>query len=266
MFNKLNGNKIFIVVFVAIFVLPVFANAVDTGVSINFNVDPRVLPRSNRTTVVANVTIDLVKYSSYCRNSNVTSFKFYVMWDYSSGLDLEQFSKTINFSRTSPTISVPVREDFTARVGNGNQNLYALIECPNGSNVTESSRVQVSGGTGLGEAIYSCVGPNSSGRNVYICSSANTSTCSDTSGCADRSRCNQIRLSLCGQLVSSTEGEPTCGNNICEPGETIDTCQVDCIGDGGGSCGISGQPACKPGASQSYPFEILNPLKGFKIR
>ncbi len=33
-------------------------------------------------------------------------------------------------------------------------------------------------------------------------------------------------------------------------------------GGGGGGCGTPGQPACKPGESQTYTFNIENPLKG----
>ncbi|MBI2062492.1 MAG: hypothetical protein HYT64_02285 [Candidatus Yanofskybacteria bacterium] len=73
MFNKL--SKIFVVIMLGVvFVVPNLSSAADTGVMMTFDINPKILPRSNITTAIANVTIDLAKYGSYCSNINATSF------------------------------------------------------------------------------------------------------------------------------------------------------------------------------------------------
>ncbi len=55
---------------------------------------------------------------------------------------------------------------------------------------------------------------------------------------------------LTGLLVTLPTSSPVCiaiGNGVCT---------------GTGGCGTSGQPACAPGSTQTYSFEIPNPLKG----
>lgn len=70
-----------------------------------------------------------------------------------------------------------------------------------------------------------------------------------------------------GQAANKTyEGVIICGTNQVAQSQPIScnsqgVCQSG-TGTSGTVCGTPGQPACKPGTTQTYPFEITNPLKG----
>lgn len=229
------------------------------GVRISFDVNPKNVgntPATNKATAINKVDINLLEYGTYCGNQNINSFKYFVMWDFTSAVgarDKELYSETISFPRTNAVASLDFNKIFTVSAGSGAQKLYGMIECPSGKNVTESGRVDVF--VGMGQGTWSCVGPNSAGKDIYICSQSNLTDCSDTPQCAGKT-CSQIPSQLCGKETGNIPppgGGGACNNNgKCDPGETAATCPFE-------KCPVA------PGQDVTFNFSLDNPLQANNI-
>ncbi len=227
--NKKHLSKFLTLTLLLSFLFLIFANfsyGAESGVSVNFDVNPKNIVAGSQATATANVTINLAMFSSFCGDNNVSSFIFYVMKDNSfPAFDTKVFKETITFSRTSSAVAVNLNKpvaigDIIPSSNGETKKLYALIECPNGSNAAQSENVEVF--VAGGQTIYSCVGPNSNGQNVYICSPGDYSNCSDTPKCAGKF-CQEIPASLCGKLVGGPgSGNPAPGPGNPKPGQDID--------------------------------------------
>ncbi len=229
-------------------VVPLDSFAAETGASnLMFDAMPgissKILPADKKISVSMSLTIDIGKLSTYCGDSNMTSFKWSVGEDV-SGLDAWPATFVINFDRSQVIQTKTSTQTITAITGPGSDdsfdgayasplNFYGLIECPNGTDIAESARVGVTVGSGAPQ--YSCIGPDSTGKNVYICSASNLSNCSDAPQCGGKT-CSQVSVSLCGKEASTQTPNPS---------------TTPSTGGPGGS-----------GTSQTYSFSIDNPIKG----
>ncbi len=125
----------------------------------------------------------------------------------------------------------------------------------------------------IGNRICAYVAPND--RYSCISGSETIANCSSLSECNGKT-CSKIDSSKCGDLAKTWACVANDGKYSCSRGNKQDLSDADgCVGksalqidpsrcgqSSGGSCGGSGQPACKPGEEQSFSFEIPNPLKG----
>lgn len=131
-------------------------------------------------------------------------------------------------------------------IGNPDQNGLCPTAC-----ITEAKKYQTTCqsirtplcGTVSQTVFYGCLAPISETQSKYFCSTKNNdASCNDPS----------VATSCSGQMcVNMSAGGRT---NLC--GTTITT------GGGDGNCGGTGQPACPPGQTTTYPFEVPNPLQG----
>ncbi|MEK7125025.1 MAG: pilin [Patescibacteria group bacterium] len=214
--------------------------AAESGVSVIFDalpgVNPKILPLDGRVPVALRVIIRLEQYSAFCGYPSITSFRWSVLAEFSNTADQTFVTKTVSFERTSAVVSreisdtIVIQDTGVGRTEDYTYKLYALIECHDGTNAAESSRVSVTAGSG--DTTYTCVAPEGSGY-IYACSPANLSTCSDNPKCAGKP-CFQIRKSLCGDPAPPPGPTPPPG--------------------GPGVPGPTGQPV-------TFNFEIQNPLK-----
>ena len=260
--------KKFLIIFVGFIGLVFIVShsyAADSGTTITFDVmpgvSPKILPADYKMPVVLTVTMDIVKYGTFCSDNNTTSFLWSVYEEYPGTLDQFIFpggltGKVETFNRNTTVITKSLTTTVTALpYPEGDSSIvmpiYALIECGNTNslgahiNVAQSAPVNVT--ISRGDLIYACVAPN----GKYSCSQGNLSSCSDVVGGGPQCRqtCAQIKSSLCGSTAPTGPGDGTCNNNgACDANETSSSCPSDC--------------PVVPGASQSYFFSIPNPLKG----
>lgn len=244
-------------------VIPPYSQAAaDPGFNFTFDalpgVTPKILPTDGKLPVELNVKIDLAKYQNYCNMGNLNSFKFSVYADSGHTItnDVNLFGpKTETFQRTGTVNqtykeTILIQNNGTAQAGY-TYRLYAWIECPNGTNVSNSKASMISVQVGSGDVTYACAisDSGSSSGYSYSCSLASLPDCTDNIQCAGK-QCLPIRKSLCGSPApapgTGPGGGAVCGNNSCEQGEDQTSCPAD----------------CKPGQEQTYSFEIPNPLKG----
>lgn len=249
MFNRFSKIVLILSIFIgSFFVLPNLANA--AAAEISFDLNPKTVADTSKLQadfqMRLRVTINIDEFNSECgRDAN--SFASFVYWD-TTGPDVKKYYRTTQINRTQPTQSFTLDERIRVNLDpseflGGSSNYYGAVSCSDAwvYNLTESTRIPITFGSAT-DKNWACV----AGDNKYACSTLNLSNCSDVPACAGRS-CIEIGKNLCG-LDAGTGPLPPPGG-----------------GGGGGTgsgCDTPGQPACRPGASQSYDFEITNPLKG----
>lgn len=266
-------KAILLITIVLVFALPNFVNA-GNGADVNFDIlpgiEPKILPLNGQLPIRLGLTIRLGEFSSFCGSSTTSSFKWSIYHDSGRngpGIDDIQIGseKTVSFSRDQAVITKTINDTITVqdsgvgRTGDFAYAIYAWIECPNGTNVTSSSVVNVRAGSG--DLIFTCVAPLSGHPDfhVFSCSPNNTNNCSDNPSCTGKP-CFQVRVSFCGDPApppgSTGSQKFACNsNNQCVASSTGTFTTSNCDNRCSSTGGTSSQ-------SQSFSFEIPNPLRG----
>lgn len=234
----IKANIKFIVIFgLIIFVLPSFslASRAEGGQIDAFDVQPRLIQGGQLANFTFKVTLFSQEIRSYCGPLE-SSLRWVInkrfpgesAGSFKSGeIPFDQFfngvSKDLSFS--APLFSVPTSNKWIFSV-----KIYCGVVIP--STIAESSPIEVTvqGGQtgGQTDQIHACIGND----KKYACSPQDLFNCSDAPNCSGK-QCISIDKTQCGQVAANGSG-----------------------------CGTPGQPACKPGGTQEYSFEIPNPLKG----
>lgn len=233
MFNK--TAKIFLALILSVFfILPtsVFAGKAEGGQIDSFDVQPRSIQGGQLARFTFKVTIFTKEFRDYCGpiESNLRwvinkRFPGESAGSFQAGeIPTNQFSNGVSkdLSFSAPLFTVPTSAKWVFSA-----KIYCGVVIP--STISESSPIEVTiqgGQTGGGtNQTHACIAND----GKYACSPGDLFTCSDASSCSGK-QCISIDKTQCGQLAGS----------------------------GGGGTGTGGTP----GSTQTYPFEITNPLKG----
>ncbi len=270
-----------------IFIAPYSSADLAQGGNIDsFDIQPRLVSLASRDVKVTfYITVWAEQFKNYCGNNPLhwkvlehmpTTVKDTKIKDGLQAIDVNGGQQSFDFS--FPT-SLPVRTTTATR------KFYAVIECNTitGKNIATSEDVPVNVQNGAGSR-YACI----AGDGKYSCTTKEDSSCSNAVGCSERP-CLQVDSSSCGAVATDfaysiksgasyicsqsnkdcsdiegyqgqtcykipknycgtngRAGGAVCGNDKCESGETQESCPAD----------------CKPGETQTYSFNIPNPLKG----
>jgi hypothetical protein len=253
---------------------------------------PKVIPTDNKVPVVLTLTLDTTKFGQYCSDINTTSLRWSVYETYPGTPQLSTMVYPANlvsplgqlqsFTRSSTPISMTLNATVTAAITTigATTGFYAIVECGSVNatglahkNATTSAPILFN--VGRGQLIYSCVASDGKGGYGYACSSGNLPDCSDVKnsatgqGICPAGSCQQISSSLCGSSAPAPGtggGSGTCSDGIKNGDETgVDTGGRCASGTGvgtGPTCGLPGQPVCPPGKTQTFTYNITNPLNG----
>lgn len=235
-------RKILSIPFIVLFVFLLATNVQAAAITINnFNLSPNVVTTTSGGTtqfqMTLRLTMDVAQFNAAC-GSNTNEFAWYVY----AGAGMKKASGMQSFNRTATSLSLNLDKSIVVDVSapefrGGTFDYYASIYCPGtfGDKLTESARVKITFGTSsTTDKVWACVAAD----NKYACSPGNLTNLSDVPSCSGRTPV-QVGNNLCGQDSGTGGG-----------------------GGGGTGCGTPGQPACAPGTTQEYSFEITNPLKG----
>lgn len=284
MLNKLNRNIIFIIVFMAIFVLPIFVNAADCTVA---------QVRWNKNTVKVGENIQMivtVQDAGDCVNKNIG---VQVFENDSLGVDdsiagpfVKKFVGTLNTVNYDHVFTVQEWQ----RGGSENPGvIYFTASVESQDSYKRSSFIFLySDQAGNGGTTITNFNVNFSQGNLNFTFKVNIprpgelkSFCGPDPFWVVR-EINPIKLIRNGQFIldktsyefdfsqpgqaanKTFEGVIVCASTQIAQSQSI-SCNSNGVcrsGGGGGGCGTTGQPACRPGETQTYPFEITNPLKG----
>jgi hypothetical protein len=210
----------------------------------NFDLNPKLIcsvaGSSTQFQMTLAVTIDVAKFRTEC--GNVNSFNWGIKVDNAWTIDALVYGEVNStFNPTSSVITVDLSRSVNlntsgqqvADIGLNNNEYYAEMFCSDTTSIdpfgslARSSSVIVNYGSGVNKN-WACIAAN----NVFACSPAKLTDCSDASACAGRP-CIEIGGNLCGESAIGA----SCGG----------------VGGGGGGT---------PGTDQSLTWKLINPLAG----